>query len=227
MTQADVRRQQIARERRRRPVSIVALRLAELNRLLTARHAGEVLSDDDAGRDDAMIVAHHLARCSDPTRRIASWIGLRAPWMSRAEVEATIAAAVAKPHRWRADTLARRLGLTATERRRLRITTIGAVDMLKEKRRDRRRQRDLDRKQRNRRAAGNRPRAEYLATRKAAAAATTQPWKAAGMSRAKWYRLQKRGALPETATTSETRSGYSTPSVYAVAAPSLTGTKPH
>jgi hypothetical protein len=95
--------------------------------------------------------------------------------------------------------------------------------MLKEKRRDRRRQRDLDRKQRTRRAAGSRPRAEYLAIRKATAAATTQPWKAAGMSRAKWYRLRKRGALPET----ETRSGYSTPSVYAVAAPSLTGTKPH
>jgi hypothetical protein len=42
-----------------RPFSMAALRCAELNRLWADRY-GAALPDDDAGRDDARITAHHL-----------------------------------------------------------------------------------------------------------------------------------------------------------------------
>ena len=51
------------------------------------------------------------------------------PWMQEAERAELIAAVVAKPLRWRADKLAARVGLTAAERERLNIRTIGAVDL--------------------------------------------------------------------------------------------------
>lgn len=192
-TQADARRAEINRERRRRPISIVALRLAELNRLLTDRHGGEVLCDDDAGREDAMIVAHHLASCyGEQSRKIAAWIALRAPWMNPQEAEAVISAAVAKPRRWRADTLAKRLNLMEADRRRLRITTIGAVDVdqaqRKSARQHRKRIRDKQRATAKRKAAGAKSRTDYIAT----ALTTSKPWAAAGISRRTWERRRRR-----------------------------------
>jgi hypothetical protein len=192
-TQADARRAEIQRERRRRPVSIVTLRLAELNRLLTDRHGGEVLADDDAGRDDVMIVAHHMASCTGgQPRKTAAWIALRAPWMASGEVEAIIAGAIAKPRRWRADTLAKRLNLTEADRRRLRITTIGAVDFNQAARharqKARKKARDRQRAAAKRTSAGKTPRADWLA----AAFTTIKPWAAAGISRRTWERRRKR-----------------------------------
>src|SRR5713226_9284337 len=93
-TAAEQREHEIARERSRqqrkkpkRP-SLVGLRVRDLNALLTARY-GEQLPNDDAGRDDARIVAHHLAQYADgnPARRITSWVKLRAPWMTVAELD--------------------------------------------------------------------------------------------------------------------------------------------
>lgn len=188
VSQADVRRGEIARERRQRPVSIVALRLAELNRLFTARY-GAVLPADDSGRDDVMIVAHHLAWCTGETsRRIAGWIALRAPWMRPDEMQKVIEQATTKPRRWRADSLARRLNLAWTERQRLRITTIGATDVTKDKRTVRRavrkRIRDRLRAAARRRAAGCTPRSAFIAT----ALTTLKPWAAEGVCRRTWER---------------------------------------
>lgn len=195
-TQAEVRRAELNRERRRRPVTMVALRLAELNRVLTDRHGGEVLADDDAGRDDVELVAHHLGQTQDPARRIASWIGLRAPWMREPEAETIIAHVIAKPIRWRADTLAKRLNLTDAERGRLRIKTIGAVDLDREqraaRRRDRKRDRDRDRATARRIAKGRKPRSIYLAT----ALTVTEPWATEGISRRTWERRRARVASP-------------------------------
>jgi hypothetical protein len=117
----------------REPVSIAALRIAELRRLFTARY-GCALPDDDAGRDDALIMCHHLAKRPEAERRIASWLSLWTPWMAAGEVTAVITAVIAKPRRWRADRLAMRLHLTEAERCHLRITTIGAYDLLKAER---------------------------------------------------------------------------------------------
>jgi hypothetical protein len=121
--------------------NIVAIRCAELERLFMARYGSSTLPDDDAGRDDALLMAHHLAhRPGEPSQRIAAWLGSAASWMNCAERE-DIAAVIAKPLRWRADKLAARLGLTDVERQRLKIRTIGAVDLGKAARATRRAER--------------------------------------------------------------------------------------
>ena len=190
-TQADARRAEINRERRRRPVSIVALRLAELNRLLTDRHGGEVLADDDAGREDVMIVVHHLAGCvGDQSRKIAAWIALRAPWMAAEEAEGIVTAAIAKPRRWRADTLAKRLNLMEADRRRMRITTIGSVDCPKEQRARNRAESEATSgtaaSAAKRHAAGATPRSNSLSN--------TKPWLVVGICRRTWERRRARAA---------------------------------
>ena len=144
-----------------------------------------MLTDDDSGRDDALTMAHHLARRpGDQQRRIASWIDLHAPWMAADELADLITAVLAKPLRWRADKLGARLNLTDADRRRLRITTIGAVDRTKAERIADRKQRKREAERARRRARGTRPRKQY----EAASLSATKPWLAAGCSRATWYR---------------------------------------
>jgi hypothetical protein len=174
--------------KRERP-HLAPIRIAELCRLFRARY-GATLPDDDAGREDARIMAHHLAHMSgDPRIRIRSWLNLWAPWMPPEEATSLIEAVLAKPLRYRADTLGKRLNLTEAERTRLSIRTIGAIDTTKEQRMaarmDRKRQAKCDR----RRAQGVKPRAEYEAT----AIGHGKPWEAEGVSKATWYR-RKRGA---------------------------------
>jgi hypothetical protein len=190
MSSAAARHAEIARryERKteREPVSMAALRIAELRRLFTARY-GLVLPDDDAGRDDALIMANHLARRPEPERRIPAWLSLWAPWMAADEIAAITARVIAKPLRWRADRLAVRLHLTEDERRRLRITTIGAIDLTKEQRKARRRLRDRYLKEVRRRQAGAKPRSNYETN----SLTRTKPWERLRMSRRSWYRAGK------------------------------------
>jgi hypothetical protein len=173
-------------DKRERPFSIAVLRLKELQRLFTARHRYQ-LPNDDAGRDDPLIMAHHLARHPAAEHRIASMLSLWAPWMSATEAGALTAKVIAKPLRWRADTLGRRLGLTEAERQRLKITTIGAIDVTKDERIKSRRERDRARHHHHRRAQGATPRDEYEAN----SISRTRPWEALGMSRRSWHRAGK------------------------------------
>jgi hypothetical protein len=186
MPNMGARRAEIARryERAERPrVSMATLRIAELRRLYRNRY-GHVLPDDDAGRDDAEIMAHHLAKRPDAERNIRVWLGLWCPWMADAELANITTRVIARPLRWRADRLAIQLNLNEAERRRLRITTIGAVDLTKEQRKARRRARDRALKEARRRAAGAKLRAEYEAN----SASRNRPWDALRMSRRSWYR---------------------------------------
>jgi hypothetical protein len=176
------------RKGERKPVSIAALRIAELRRLFIDRYGGGQLPEDDAGRDDAFIMTCHLALAPHPQRRIAAWLGLWAPWMSNQEFAAAITKAIAKPIRWRADKLGKRLGLTNAERKRLRIRTIGAVDFTKAQRVAHRRLQAREREEQRRRANGVKLRAEH----EAASLSATKPWKQAGMSRATWYRRRRK-----------------------------------
>lgn len=193
-TASQQRQQEIARERskaeRKKPSrpSLVGLRVRDLNRLLTARY-GEQLPNDDAGRDDVRIVCHHLAQYADgnPARRIASWIRLRAPWMTVVELEQLTVECLTKPTRWRADKLAWRMRLTEQDRQTLGITTIGAIDCGKQQRTKRRRTAQRKAKEAKRRAAGAKPRAEY----EAASISATKPWEQLGISRRTWYRNGK------------------------------------
>jgi hypothetical protein len=120
--------------RPRKPSSMAALRCAELNRYAYDRY-GPFLPDDDAGKDDAFVMVHHLALMSgDKGSRIEAWLTARTPWMSADGIATLIDTVIAKPLRWRADTLAKRLNLKEADRARLRITTIGAADMTKAER---------------------------------------------------------------------------------------------
>jgi hypothetical protein len=170
----------------REPVSIAVLRIAELRRLLLSRY-GTVLPDDDAGRDDALIMAHHLAKRPEARRNIGLWLGLWAPWMSATEADAFIGRVLAKPLRWRADKLAMRLNLNQVERQRLRIVTIGACDVLKAERTARRKAKARQRDEARRRTAGAKTRSEY----EACSLSRNKPWEAVSMSRASWYRAGK------------------------------------
>jgi hypothetical protein len=80
-----------------------------------------------------------------------------------AQAEDIIAEARCIPRRMKADELARWLGVTYAERQRLGLTRIGACDIGKRARTILRKRRDRLAKERKRREAGSRPRAEYLA----------------------------------------------------------------
>ena len=174
------------RQGEKKPFSMAAVRCAEIKRLFVDRY-GFVLPDDDAGREDARIMAHHLAMLGgDQRARVTSWLCLWAPWMPDDDVMRLVDAVTSKTLRWRADTLAARLGLTEAVRTRLHITTIGAIDLTKGEREEARNARKVQAKRKNRRKQGTMPRDEYLAQSQSAA----KPWEAQGISRRTWYRRQ-------------------------------------
>jgi len=112
---AEIKRRHGAARRDRPKVGMAALRIAEIRRLYRDRY-GRVLPDDDAGRDDLLVMAQHMARRPDGPRLIRMYIELEAPWMTPDATDELIARVIAKPLKFRADTLAHRLRLTAVAR---------------------------------------------------------------------------------------------------------------
>src|SRR5262245_6810320 len=184
-----IERRSKARRARRGVRSMAALRVAELNRLFERRW-GARLPDDDAGRDDARIMAHHLAGLRGNDRRIAEWLEIWAPWMPATDAEALATAALSKPLRWRADTLGKLLNLSRAERDSLRIRTIGDIESTAAERRAARQERARLRKEARRRAAGSTQRQQY----EVSSVSRTKPWIALDISRRTWYRLGKPSA---------------------------------
>jgi hypothetical protein len=179
-----VHRQDAHARHPRPPRSIISrLRRKELQRLFLFRW-GPTLPDDDAGRDDATVMANTLAQLpGDASHHIEMFLEVSAPWMTREDVDTMLATVLAKPLRFRADTLGARLGLREVERARLRIRTIGAIDLSKAERLARRRDRQRRNRAQLRRTNGVRPRAIYEAT----SASRRRPWEALGISRRTWY----------------------------------------
>jgi len=106
--------------------------------------------------------------------------------MSESEAKAIIAEAAAMPKEMlTADKLAQRIGLTYAVRQKLGITTIGACDVSKRRRKMLRKKKDLLAKEQKRQQRGAKSHQNSLSKR--------QPWKDQKMSRAKWYRLGKPG----------------------------------
>lgn len=166
---------------------IAKLRIDDLNKLFRHRY-GDILPDDDAGRDDAFVAFSHYA----VTNRVVhfhSWLDIHAPWMKEQERDRLV---WRKPLRWTADKLGERLGLRSADRDRLGIRTIGAIDMPRAERdalrKAKHRERSRQHAEAKRRGAGKPTRQEWLAQHQAS---RVKPWKMAGMSRAKWYRLQR------------------------------------
>ena len=162
-------------------------REAEINSLFEHRHGGKdyALPDDDAGRDDALLMVHHQVKLASGQRRALNWIEARCPWMDAEEAARLIARAHAQDWTFVADRLAKRLGLTFDLRNALGITTIGSVDVDKAGRKKLRNGKARTREAARRAATGSTPR--KLSVRQ------LEPWKnrAERMSRPEWYRLPK------------------------------------
>jgi hypothetical protein len=169
--------------------SLVTLRMAELFEVFNYRYGAAPLPDDDAGRDDFKLAFQVLSTTNDPGRRMVDVAGTWAPWLPPDELAALVADVEAHPRRFKADTIAARLGVTAAIRELLDLRTIGAVDKPAEQRAAERREKQRLAKEQKRRAAGVLTIAEARKIR-----ASRKPWRTAGISRATWYRRRQRAA---------------------------------
>ena len=138
---------------------LTLIRLRELERLFKSRY-GRLLPDDDAGRDDLKIAAHHIALLRGEVRQhVICWARAWAPWMPQHEAEGLADEVAADPHKFTADALAWRLRLSMAERTALKIKTIGAFDVTKTEREAIRKEkkRERERARRARQSTGRPP----------------------------------------------------------------------
>jgi hypothetical protein len=165
-----------ASKRKRKNFDLHAKRRKEI--VLHARFVG-AMDTEDRGR---WLVAWAL---HNPGARDQVWSLMQTARRMGGEITEAEAIAIADeaaeiPYCWKADRLAKYLGLTYRQRTILGITTIGACDFSKAQRGKQRRHKDRMAKWRKRRAAGMRPQSESLSA--------TQPWKGLGISRRTWER---------------------------------------
>lgn len=163
---------------RSRSRGMAAIRLAELTRWLDDTFGQGV--ELEAGKHAYQIVrifGHHLGVFPDAPRRITVWCSTYAPWISPRDLERLIRECVEHPIKWKADKLAWKLPLNDATRTRLKIRTIGATDCNQAQRQSRAKARRAERD------AKRRPRKRQQPI--------GQPWVAAGISRATWYRVRQ------------------------------------
>lgn len=141
----------------KRTRSMAAIRIAELTRWLHGQHgAGAEIEPSSQAETVARIFVHHFVVLADGNRRAADWLATYCPWIERRDREAMISEANHCPLKWSADKLAWKIGLTDAKRSELKITTIGACDVPKADRAQRRKakQAELQRILRAKRKAG-------------------------------------------------------------------------
>lgn len=154
-------------------VGLRPLRLAELKRIILARH-GRGGVDTDDGQSYFEFACHHLSDA--PAMR--AFAKRFTPLLSSEEVESVVDAALNKPRTYLADEAARALGVIRTERERLALHTIGAIDHDAVARGEERRCKDREAKRAKRAAEPKR----------VTNTTATKPWTAFGWSRRTWYR---------------------------------------
>lgn len=168
------------REARRRAFALPAGRVRDVVRFFAFTY-GDAMPDDDAGREDFFILAHHVARLNgDPARNVESYARQWCPWMGNDELAAVIRRVLARPYRWGADKLGESLGLLDSVRTRLGITTIRPTDVPREQLEPRRRERWNAKRRRQ-------TRAEYEGN----SFSRTKPWEGEGISRSTWERRRR------------------------------------
>lgn len=181
--------QRYARKRQaRQPLTLAAVRVAELTRLYDLRWHG-TLPDDDVGETAMRIMVNHIGHLRDAPRRISRWLDHWAPWLSLASHERVISDASEKPLRYRADKIAWKLKVTAAEREQLKLRTIGAIDQTRHERQAIARQRKRERDRARRMAKGAKARKDYEGN----SIEKSKPWIAEGVSRATWFRRRETG----------------------------------
>ena len=142
---------------------------------------------------------HGPNRC-DALIEWLEWVG--APPVTRCQAEDILGRI--PPHRWSADALGRHLRVTDFQRAILRIYTIGSYQTPKAERMRLRKETLRLAEEARRRAAGAKPREQYLA----AAVSRTKPWEAFGIKRRAWERRGK--PMPPT-TQVRAQDSYCTP----------------
>jgi hypothetical protein len=174
-------------KRKRKPFVYADKRIEDIERVMCGLY-GDILPDDDAGRRFVFALANHM----DEAKRIRVMIANHAPWYPEDDADELIRRIERHRTKWRADSLAKFLGITYAERTRDGLRTIGACDVPKEERtrlrreryRERERMLDRTRKSKRRRANGAKPHAE--------SASRIEPWLAAGYKcRRTWERHGK------------------------------------
>jgi hypothetical protein len=165
---------------RRRSFDIAAIRRREIER--HAKHVGAADTEDYWRWLVAWVWHNHTSKDQvGALENISEKMGRE---LGPSEIDEILDQAKATRRRCSADALAKFLGVTYERRQRLRITTIGAIDVSERGRKELRKRQNRRAHERRRRANGVRPRAEYRATSRTAC----KPWEAAGMSRRTWYR---------------------------------------
>jgi hypothetical protein len=164
---------------------IAAKRIHDFERYLEHRY-GCILPDDDAGREDLMILANHVAQNRhDPHRKILGSIRHWAPWMAATEAEALTQTVLKAPRRYKATTLGGLLRLTREEQMILFTETIRPFDKSDAEMKEDRKRRDREDKKAKRAANSSgrpcgRPKSEGV-----------KPWATLGISKATYHRRKK------------------------------------
>lgn len=166
--------------------TMAAARISELTRLFDDLWGQARIEESDTGYQAARVMAHHIGKLRQAPRRISDWLQHCASWMGMAERERLISEVDECPLKWTADKLAWKFKVTLEQRTRLKLTTVGAIDLPKAERIKRRARAKRDRMAANRQAQGAMSRAEYRKAVKSAA-----PWIEQGISRASWYRRKR------------------------------------
>jgi hypothetical protein len=172
---------------------VAKLRIADIEWVLRHRY-GPVLPDDDAGREDLVILLNHVAQNrDDPHTKMIHTARVWAPWMAPTEAEELVNQIIlARPRRYRATTLGRLLNLTKQEHELGNLQTIRPVGVTDADMKEKERDRERERKRSKRRSEGVVPREEYLAQAKS----RTEPWMPLGISKSTYYRWLEAGKIP-------------------------------
>jgi hypothetical protein len=108
------RKRRMEKKRPRPRPNIVVLTIIDLETFFGDRY-GHTFPDDDAGREDLIVLLKFMAQLGDPfamSACAARWC----PWLSEAEYAAMLAGIEPKRLRWNADGLAAEIGLNRATR---------------------------------------------------------------------------------------------------------------
>jgi hypothetical protein len=166
-------------------------RANEIAALVRHRHGRLPDTDDRCIYLEA--AAHHLGD-DDLAFALENWARRLGAVLPSEEINALVQQVQASPRRFRADPLAKWLKVTYRERTKLKLTTIGCIDVTRAQRTRLRKERQRLRQEARRRARGAMSRAEYRAN----SISQQKPWQATGESRATWYRHRRAGSGRET-----------------------------
>src|SRR5262249_51039235 len=162
--------------------------------VLHARLVGAMDSED---RDRWLIPwTWHNRKTTDQVWAVMEAAKRMGGTINEVEASAIVKEASTTRRYMKADSLAMYLGVTFNQRQRLRLTTIGSVNVKKRERKEIRRIRNKIKKEMKRRANGARLRSEY----EAKALSRTQPWRALRISRRTWERHRNRARDASAAT---------------------------